>query len=88
MTPDPETRVRAAVAELAEALVALAAVSHQPAAPVELLSPAAFSRRASLSRSSTYLALASGDIHSIKFRGRRLIPASELGRLAESAVPT
>jgi hypothetical protein len=82
-----EERVRVAVAELAEALLAAARESRPPgpSAPVELLSPAAFARRAGLGRSSVYVALATGDIRSLKVRGRRLIPASELVRLAESA---
>jgi excisionase family DNA binding protein len=84
----PEDRVRAAVAELAEALLAVAretAASRRDAEVVELLSPATFARRASLSRSSLYLALASGKIRSVKVRGRRCVPASELARLAEAA---
>lgn len=89
MQPDPEARVRAAVEELVGAVIDLAR-SSQPtpaAGPVELLSPAAFARRASLSRSSTYLALASGAVRSVKVRGRRLIPISELTRLAAEAGP-
>jgi hypothetical protein len=84
----PEERVRAAVAELADALLAVAretAPAQRDAAPVELLSPATFGRRSGLGRSSVYVALATGDIRSLKVRGRRLIPASELVRLAESA---
>ena len=83
----PEDRVHAAVRELADALLAAARESRPPvpSAPIELLSPAAFARRASLSRSSLYLALAKGDIRSLKVRGRRLIPASEISRLTDAA---
>ena len=89
MPPDSEARVRAAVAELADALIELARTSapQADAGPVELLSPATFSRRAGLGRSTTYLAVANGEIRSLKLRGRRLIPASELARLARSASP-
>lgn len=87
--PDPEARVRAALAELADALVALAqpVPSRQVVGPVELLSPAAFARRAGLGRSTTYLAIADGSVRSVKIRGRRLIPASELVRLGDEARP-
>ena len=87
---DPEARVRAAVEELADALLAVARESAVPprvAAPVELLSVAEFARRASLGRSSAYLGVADGSIRSVKVRGRRLVPASELARLADLAGP-
>jgi hypothetical protein len=83
-----EERVRAATLELVEALLAAAREGVAPqrvAGPVELISPAEFARRASLSRSSLYLALASGDIKSCKVGGRRLISVSELARLSELA---
>jgi excisionase family DNA binding protein len=90
VTADPETRVRAAVAELADAIVALAAAEHRPSttAPVELLSVAEFAHRAGIGRSSAYLMVADGTLRSVRLRNRRLVPASELGRLAESALPT
>jgi excisionase family DNA binding protein len=83
-----EDRVRVAVAELAEALLAVARESAAPArdvSPVELISVAEFARRAGLGRSSAYLAVADGSLRTVKVRGRRLVPASELARLAESA---
>jgi hypothetical protein len=87
MPADAEYRVRAAVAELANALVALAAVERRPAtAPVELVSVAEFARRAGIGRSSAYLAVADGTLRSVKLRGRRLVPASELVRLAAGEV--
>jgi hypothetical protein len=85
-----EDRVRAAVEELAEALLAVARESQAPprnAAPVELVSVAEFARRAGIGRSSAYLGVADGSIRSVRIRGRRLLPASELARLAESAIP-
>jgi excisionase family DNA binding protein len=88
--PTPEARLRAAVAELADALVALAhdsAPSERPAGPVDLWAPAEFARRAGLGRSTLYLAIADGSIRSTKVRGRRLIPSSELTRLAAAAPP-
>ena len=85
-----EDRVRAAVEELAEALLAVARESQAPprnAAPVELVSVAEFARRAGIGRSSAYLGVADGSLRSVRIRGRRLLPASELARLAESAIP-
>jgi len=84
----PEERVRAAVAELADALVALAAGDcRSTTAPVELLSVAEFARRAGIGRSSAYLGAADGSLRSVKLRGRRLVPATELTCLAEAAGP-
>lgn len=88
--PDPEDRVRAAVAELADALLAVARESAAPArqvAPVELISVAEFARRAGIGRSSAYLSVADGSVRTVKVRGRRLVPASELGRLVDLAMP-
>jgi multidrug efflux pump subunit AcrA (membrane-fusion protein) len=83
-----EDRVRAAVAELADALLAAAletAPVQRDNAPVELLSVVAFARRAGIGRSSAWLAVADGTVRTLKIRGRRVVPASELARLAESA---
>lgn len=77
-----EDRVAAAVAELAAALLAAAREAPAEAAPVELLSVAEFARRAGLGRSTAYLLVADATIRSVRVRGRRLIPASEIGRLA------
>ena len=90
MIADPEARIRAAVAELADAILALAVAERRPAtnAPVELLSVAEFARRAGLGRSTAYLAVADGTLRTVKVRGRRLVPASELGRLADLAGPS
>lgn len=88
--PTPEARVRAAVAELADALIALAhdsAPVERPAGLVDLWAPAEFARRAGLGRSTVYLAIADGSIRSTKLRGRRLVPSSELARLVAAAPP-
>lgn len=81
----PEERVQAALDALGAALVDLAREGTQPApaAPVELLSPRVAAERLSISRSSLYLALSSGAIASRKVGGRRVIPASEITRIAE-----
>jgi excisionase family DNA binding protein len=87
---DPEARIRAVMAELTEALVDLGRDSAAaPAAdgPVELMAPATFARRSGLGRSTVYMEIASGEIRSLKVRGRRLIPGSELARLAAAAPP-
>jgi hypothetical protein len=81
-------RLAAAVTELVAALREDLARLVQPAtAPdsVDLLSPAAFARRSGLGRSTVYLAIADGSVRSIKVRGRRLLPSSELARLAAAA---
>ena len=90
MNAGPDARVRAAVEELADALLAVARESAAPArdaAPVELVSVAEFARRAGIGRSSAYLAVSDGTLRSVRLRGRRLIPASELARLADLAGP-
>lgn len=82
----PEARIRAALADLGEALIELAAQSSAPAStPIELLSVADFARRAGIGRSTAYLLASSGQLRSVKVRGRRLVPSSELGRLAQAA---
>jgi hypothetical protein len=80
-------RLALALAELVDALRAEIAAESRPAdaAPIELIGVGEFARRASLGRSSAYLGVADGSIRSIKIRGRRLVPASELARLAHSS---
>ena len=83
-------RLAAAMAELVAALraeVATERASAPSSVPVELLSIAEFARRTGIGRSSAYLAVADGSIRSVRIRGRRLLPASEITRLAESAIP-
>lgn len=54
MQPDAEARVPVALAELGDALIALAHefAPASAAGPIELLSPAEFARRAGLGRST------------------------------------
>jgi hypothetical protein len=87
---DPDTRVRSAVLELADALLAVAregAVSAPESSPVELLDVPTFARRCGIGRSTAYLGVGDGSIRSVKVRGRRLIPASEVARIAAQANP-
>jgi hypothetical protein len=82
MPADPEARLRAALDELADALLALARESRPPAdGPVEPLSGEEFVRRAGISRSTAYLALGDGRVRSVRLRSRRLVPASRVDRL-------
>lgn len=88
MPPDAEARVRAAMTELGEALIELARDAPAPAqatGPVDLIDVATFARRAGIGRSTAWLEVSKGSIRSVKVRGRRLIPESELTRLASSA---
>lgn len=85
-------RLALALEELVDALRAevreeLLAAAPRREAPVELVSVAEFARRAGIGRSSAYLGVSDGSIRSVKVRGRRLVPASELARLAEAASP-
>jgi hypothetical protein len=82
-------RIQAAVAELVDALRAELQTASPAvvSGPIALLSPVEFARRSSLGRSSIYLAIADQTIRSVRVRGRRLIPASELLRLGNAAPP-
>jgi hypothetical protein len=85
-------RLALIIEELVDALRAevreeLRASAPPREAPVELVSVAEFARRAGIGRSSAYLGVADGSLRSVRVRGRRLLPASELVRLAESATP-
>ena len=83
-----EERIRDACAALADALVAATAErAPTTTAPIKILDIATFARRAGLGRSTAYLLVADGTVHSVKIRGRRLVLASELARLVESATP-
>lgn len=88
MTPAVEARVRAAVAELADALIAALrepAADPAPDGPIDLLSVDAAARRIGIARSTAYLAVRDGSLRSVRIRGRRLVPASEIARLASLA---
>ena len=80
-----EDRLHAAVAELAAALVEVARTEARPdePGPVEMIGVNEFARRAGIGRSSAWLAVGSGRVRSAKVGGRRVVPISELVRLAE-----
>lgn len=88
MSPDSEARIRAALAELGEALIELSRDRQAPSkelGPVDLLDVETFSRRAGIGRSTAWLMVADGSLRSVKIRGRRLVPSSELARLTSTA---
>jgi len=81
-------RLDAALTELVEALREEVRGAHAvelSAGPVDLLDVVTFARRAGIGRSTAWLQVTNGSIRSLKIRGRRLIPESELARLASSA---
>lgn len=78
---DAEARVRVAATELVEALVALARSGSGPAA-VELLSVPDAAARIGIAPSTAWQAIAAGEVRSVKVRGRRFVPSSELDRIA------
>ena len=85
-------RLALALEELAGAIRAevreeLKAAAPRREAPIELLSVEEFARRAGIGRSSAYLGVADGTLRSIRIRGRRLLPATEVDRLVEAAGP-
>jgi len=87
---DAEQRVRRLMTELADALVDLAAMSTapEPRPPVELLDIRTFAVRCHIARSTLYQQLATGAIASVMISpGRRLIPSTELDRIAAAATP-
>jgi excisionase family DNA binding protein len=80
-TPTPRERVRAAIEELADALLAEVAAQGTPTTPA-FLSPAEFAQRTGLSRATVTRLLASGEVISTRpGPRRRLIPISEIDRL-------
>jgi excisionase family DNA binding protein len=93
-SPDPEQQrssaeavAREAAAAFVDALVTLALTGapQQPRPPVELLSAEEFAHRAGVARSTLWALLNRGEIGSTKLGGRRLIPTTELERLADAA---
>lgn len=81
-------RLDAALRELAEAIreeVRAELAPTRETAPVELLSVAEFARRSSVGRSTAYACVADGTVASVKVRGRRLVPATEITRIAGRA---
>ncbi len=83
MTPEAE-RIRAAVAELTEALIAAVSVAPPVGQVDELLDvPQAAARLGGIARSSVYQLMAAGELRSIKVGRRRLIPSSAITDLVE-----
>jgi predicted DNA-binding transcriptional regulator AlpA len=91
VTTAAEDRVREAVDLLAEALIALAheqATEAARPAPVELLDVrTAAQRLGGMSRSTLYQCMTAGTVQSVTVGGRRLIPSTEIERLATSDRP-
>lgn len=90
MTPAAEARVRAAVAELADALVAalLDAEAGRPDGPPRLLSLAEAADRAGIGRSTLYAAIGAvgdGRLHTVKLGRRRLVPETALAEFLARA---
>lgn len=83
-----EERVRATAAELGEALVELvhASAAERARGPVQLLSVAEAAKRLGVSRTSAYQLIGSGRLRSITVGRRRLVPASELERIAREGL--
>ena len=91
MTADPESRVRAAVAELADALVALAAAPTRADADTERLYGIneACQALGGIGRSLIYTELRSGRLRALHVGRRVLIPASAIrDYIAMPAQPT
>lgn len=85
---DAERRIRTLFSDLADAVIALADLCASPRPQrVELLSVADFALRCGIARSSLYRQLARGAIASVEVGNRRLIPSTELDRLAAAARP-
>jgi len=83
---DRETRIRAAVDELAAAILA-AVEPAGPAvgAPDRLLSVEAAAEALSLGRSVTYRLITSGRLRSVRVGGRRLVPGSAVAEFIDGA---
>jgi len=87
MTPAAEARIRLAVAELADALIAVVSEAEAPGAPDKLYSVDEAAERTSLGRTALYAALGSGRVRSIVVGRRRLIPSSAIAELAAGPPP-
>ena len=85
MTPAAEARVRQAVADLADALLAALRESEAlPAGPDRLLSVDEAARALGLGRSITYGELSSGRLRSLRVGRRRLVPATAIAEFIET----
>lgn len=71
-----EERLAAAVAELVDALRAVARAAAAPSAPERLLSIDEAARALGIGRTALYSELAAGRVRSVKIGRRRLVPAS------------
>lgn len=81
MTPIAEARVRAAVAELADALLAaLDERDERRDTPPRLLSVAEAAAALGIGRSAAYAELSVGRLASVKVGRRRLVPAAAIER--------
>jgi len=80
MTPEAEGQVRAAVAALAEALIAAlrAEAAQATAGPDRLLSIDQAAEALGIGRSRLYDELAAGRLRSVKLGRRRLVPSSAI----------
>ncbi len=81
-----DTRLAAPLGDLVAALVAIVIERVAPPAidPVErLLSVSAAAQHLGVSRTTTYQLIGSGELRSLKVRGRRLVPTSAIIDVAE-----
>lgn len=77
-----EARVTQLLAELATAITELSAPLPSDAAPVErLLTVPEAAALLRISRTTAYQVIGTGELGSLRIRGRRLIPASAVGVL-------
>ena len=83
MTPAAEQRIRQAVGELADAIVAAVAEIDAPGAPDRLYSVREAAEMTSLGRTALYQALGSGRVRSVTVGRRRLISSSTIRELAQ-----
>lgn len=86
-------RIRAAVAELTDALLEvlhaeLAESRGAQHGPPELLSIAEAARRLGIGRSLLYSMIGAGQVRTVKLSRRRLIPSDVLADIAKVAPPT
>lgn len=82
MTPQAEARIRAAIAELGDALVAAVGEVQPHEVPDKLYSVAEAAEKTSLGRTALYQAISQGRLRSIVVGRRRLVPASAIRELA------